>query len=98
MDSQFKKAVMEGSTKMYMCERHFKGEDIECIATGIQVLKLQALPSLNFPEKSKSKVKEGNSKENRRNNVAKENNFSTMITQNFAKELRSVNWKAGKCT
>ena len=52
MDSQFKKAVMEGNKKMYLCERHFKGEDIECTATGIKVLKLQALPSLNFPEKS----------------------------------------------
>ena len=50
MDSQFKKAVMEGNKKMYMCERHFKREDIECTATGIKVLKLQALPSLNFPE------------------------------------------------
>ena len=52
MDSQFKKAVMEGSKKMYMCERHFKREDIECTVTGIKVLKLQALPSLNFPLKS----------------------------------------------
>ena len=34
-----------------MCERHFNGEDIEYTATGIEGLKLQALPSLNFPEK-----------------------------------------------
>ena len=52
MDSQCKKAAMGCSKKMYMCERHFREEDVEYTATGIKVLKLQALPALNFPEKS----------------------------------------------
>ena len=72
MDSQSKKAVMECSKKMYMCERHFREEDVEYTAIGIKVLRLQALPTLNFPEVTGNTEsnREDKSKENWRNNVA----------------------------
>ena len=101
MDSQCKKAAMECSKNMCMCERHFREEDVEYTATGIKVLKLQALPTLNFPEKSLETPKVIERRQVRRKleeqcNVTKK--ISTTTTQNSAKELKSVNWKAGKLT
>ena len=69
-----------------MCERHFKGEDFEYNAAGIKVLKLPALTSLNFPEKSLEtpEVERRQLERKLEKNVVKENNLSTM---NSAKEV-----------
>ena len=56
LDSETIKKVMDGKTKMYFCERHFQGDDIELsFIRGDgknRQLKLQVLPSREFPKKS----------------------------------------------
>ena len=56
LDSETIKKVMDGKTKMYFCERHFQEDDIELsFIRGDgkkRQLKLQVLPSREFPKKS----------------------------------------------
>ena len=88
--------------KIYICEKHYKEEDIEFTKTGLKKVKLGHLPSLNLPVKS-YEVPEKARKAPASRSCTSDNQHSSSCYKNFDALLISVGkmklneWNFVKC-
>ena len=52
IEPSLKRKILDGEELIFICERHFADEDIECTKTGHKSLRLEAVPTKNLPPKS----------------------------------------------